>query len=258
VPSPAKVPAAHQVLAILGHLGRQAGPVPAATVARELGLPRSTTYQLLATLAESGFVVHLADERRFSLGVAAYELATGYARQAPLQRVARVPLARLVDRTGHTAHLAVMHGHEVIYLIEERAPGRPPLVTDVGVRLPAHLTASGRAMLAALPAAQIRALFPQPEAFVTRHETGPRSLSALRRLLVETQGTRRRGRRGDARLRLHRCGRARPHAAPGGERGRHDAAAGARPGSARGGRRRGRPDRAGDRRAHQRPHPSTR
>jgi DNA-binding IclR family transcriptional regulator len=187
VSGPVKAPAAHQVLAILGHLGRQAAPVPAAAVARELGLPRSTTYQLLATLAESGFVVHLADERRYSLGVAAYELATGYARQAPLQRVARVPLARLVDRTGHTAHLAVMHGHEVIYLIEERAPGRPPLVTDVGVRLPAHLTASGRAMLAALPAAQIRALFPQPEAFVTRHETGPRSLSALRRLLVETR-----------------------------------------------------------------------
>jgi DNA-binding IclR family transcriptional regulator len=182
-----KVPAAHQVLAVLSHLGRQAGPVPAAAIARELALPRSTTYQLLATLAESGFVVHLADERRYSLGVAAYELATGYARQAPLQRVARVPLARLVDRTGHTAHLAVMHGREVIYLIEERAPGRPPLVTDVGVRLPAHLTASGRAMLAALPAAQIRALFPQPEAFVTRHDPGPRSLSALRKLLVETR-----------------------------------------------------------------------
>lgn len=187
MPGAPKVPAAHQVLAVLSHLGRQAGPVPAAAVARELGLPRSTTYQLLATLAESGFVVHLADERRYSLGLAAYELATGYARQAPLQRVARVPLARLVDHTGHTAHLAVLHGREVIYLIEERAPGRPPLVTDVGVRLPSQLTASGRAMLAALPAAQVRALFPQPEAFVTRHEHGPRSLSALRRLLVETR-----------------------------------------------------------------------
>ncbi len=182
-----KVPAAHQVLAVLGYLGRQAGPVPAAAVARDLALPRSTVYQLLTTLTASGFVVHLADERRFCLGVAAYELGTGYTRQAPLQRVARVPLARLVDSTGHTAHLAVLHGREVIYVIEERAPGRPPLVTDVGVRLPAHLTASGRAMLAALPPAQLRALFPHPDAFVTRHETGPRSLSALRLLMVETR-----------------------------------------------------------------------
>ena len=184
---PPKVPAAHQVLAVLSYLARQAGPVPAAAIARDLALPRSSTYQLLTTLADAGFVVHLADERRFSLGVAAHELGSGYLRQAPLTRVARVPLARLVDRTGHTAHMAVLLGREVIYVIEERAPGRPPLVTDVGVRLPAQLTASGRAMLAALPAAQVAALFPGPEAFSTRHELGPRSLSALRRLLVDTR-----------------------------------------------------------------------
>ena len=47
----------------------------------------------------------------------------------------------------------------VIYLIEERAINRPALVTDIGVRLPASLTASGKAMLAALPRPQLRALF---------------------------------------------------------------------------------------------------
>lgn len=182
-----RVPAAAQVLAILRHLAHQAGPVPAATLARDLGLPRSTTYHLLATLADAGFVVHLADERRYGLGLSAYELGTGYLRQAPLGRVARVPLARLVDRVGQSAHLAVLHGNEVVYVLEERAPGRPPLVTDVGVRLPAALTASGRAMLAALPAAQVRALFPDTAAFVVRHGTGPRSPTALRRLLVEVR-----------------------------------------------------------------------
>jgi DNA-binding IclR family transcriptional regulator len=61
------------------------------------------------------------------------------------------------------------------------------LVTDVGVRLPAHLTASGRAVLAQLPAAQVRALFPERAAFVDRHGVGPRSLGALRSLLAETR-----------------------------------------------------------------------
>jgi DNA-binding IclR family transcriptional regulator len=75
----------------------------------------------------------------------------------------------------------------VLYVIEERAPGRPPLVTDVGVRLPAHLTASGRAILAGLPPAQVRALYPRAAAFVTRTGAGPASLSQLRRLLVSTR-----------------------------------------------------------------------
>lgn len=183
----ATVPAAHQALNILRYLSRQAGPVPAASIVRDLGLPRSTVYHLLTTLADDGFVTRLDDERRYALGLAAYELGTGYVRQAPLQRIARVPLADLVDRVGQSAHLAVLHGREVVYVIEERARGRPPLVTDVGVRLPAQLTASGRAMLARLPGAQVRALFPDAAAFVLRTGIGPRSPSALRALLVDVR-----------------------------------------------------------------------
>ncbi|MGY1695674.1 MULTISPECIES: IclR family transcriptional regulator [unclassified Geodermatophilus] len=182
-----QVPAARQVLEILRFLADQAGPVPAAALARELGLPRSTTYHLLGELTATGFVVHLPDERRYGLGVSAYELGSGFTRQAPLQRLARRPLSELTDRTGHTSHLAVLHGRDVVYVIEERARGRAPLVTDVGVRLPAPLTASGRAVLAALPPAAVRALFPTADSFVLRNERGPDSLSALRRLLAETR-----------------------------------------------------------------------
>lgn len=186
----AEVPAAAQVLAILRFLARQAGPVQAGTITRELNLPRSTTYHLLATLQAAGFVVHLPEDRRYALGIGAYELGTGYTRQAPLQRLARVPLANLVDRVRHSAHLAVLHGRDVVYVIEERAPGQPSLVTDVDVRLPAQLTASGRAMLAALPVQHVRALFPTPATFVVRNEGGgPQSLSALRQLLVEVRRT---------------------------------------------------------------------
>jgi DNA-binding IclR family transcriptional regulator len=185
----AVVPAARQVLALLDALARQPGPVPAAVLVRDLGLPRSTVYHLLAELMATGLAVHLPEERRYGLGPTALELGTAFLRQEPLARLARPVLARLVDRVGESAHLAVLHGREVLYVVEERAPGRPPLVTDVGVRLPAHLTASGRAILAGLPAAQVRALFPSPDAFVDRHGAGPRSLSALRRVLVEVRKT---------------------------------------------------------------------
>ena len=182
-------PAARHALAVLQALARQSGPVPAATLARDLGLPRSTTYELLGELVGAGFVVHLPEERRYGLGVSAFDIGTAFLRQEPLARLARPVLARLVDEVGRSAHLAVLHGREVLYVVEERAPGRPPLVTDVGVRLPAQLTASGRAVLADLPEAQVRALFPDAGAFVERHDAGPRTLSALRRLLAQTRRT---------------------------------------------------------------------
>ena len=179
----ANAPAAGQALAVLRLLARHTEPVPASAIARDLDLPRSSVYHLLTVLGDQGFVVHLAEERRYGLGVAAFELGSAYTRQAPLQRLARQPLARLVDATKHNAHLAVLHGRDVLYVIEERAPGRPPLVTDVGVRLPSQLTASGLAMLASLPPQQVRALFSSRDAFVQRHGVGPTTLAGLRAVL---------------------------------------------------------------------------
>jgi DNA-binding IclR family transcriptional regulator len=172
---------------VLRFLASQPDPVPLDRIIRSCSLPRSTAYHLLNTMIAEGFVVHLPEEHRYGLGVAAFEVGSGYSRQEPLQRISRRALARLVDEVGHNAHLAVLHGRDVLYVVEERAVGRPPLVTDVGVRLPAHLTASGRAILAALPSAQVRALYPDRAAFVDRHGRGPASLSALRSLLAETR-----------------------------------------------------------------------
>jgi DNA-binding IclR family transcriptional regulator len=182
-----QVPAATRALRLLRYLAGQPDPVTLDRLASAVGLPRSTAYHLVNAMIEEGFVVHLADEHRYGLGVAAFEVGSGYVRQEPLQRIARRQLVDLADTVGHSAHLAVLHGRDVLYVLEERAPGRPPLVTDVGVRLPAHLTASGRAVLAQLPAAQVRALFPDRSAFVDRHGSGPRSLGALRSLLAETR-----------------------------------------------------------------------
>ena len=182
-----QVPAATRALRVLRYLAGQPDPVTLDRLAAAVGLPRSTPYHLVAAMIEEGFVVHLPEEHRYGLGVAAFEVGSGYARQEPLQRSSRRQLASLVDAVGQSAHLAVLHGRDVLYVVEERAPGRPPLVTDVGVRLPAHLTASGRAVLAALPAPQVRALYPDRTAFVDRHGVGPTSPSALRTLLSETR-----------------------------------------------------------------------
>ena len=118
--------------------------------------------------------------------MAAFEIGSAYMRHEPLELLARPILRRLVDAIGETAHLGVLHGAETLYLIKEQpAVARVPvtLVTDVGVRLPAQLTASGRSILAHLPAAQVRALFPASTAFVVRTSRGPTSLPQLRRLL---------------------------------------------------------------------------
>ena len=119
-----QVPAATRTLRVLRFLAAQPDPVPLERLAAALDLPRSTAYHLVNAMIEQGFVTHIAEDRRYCLGVAAFEVGIGYARQAPLQRIAHRPLAALVDRIGQSAHLAVPHGRDVLYVLEERAPGR--------------------------------------------------------------------------------------------------------------------------------------
>ncbi len=142
--------------------------MPAAQIAGQLGLPRSTVYHLLTVMIDQGFVIHYPEARRYGLGPSAFELGGGFTRQQPLARLGRPLLEALVDRLGESGHLAVLSGNDVLYLVEERARRRPSLVSDEGVRLPAHLTATGRAMLAYLPQAQLRALYPDVGAFAIR------------------------------------------------------------------------------------------
>jgi DNA-binding IclR family transcriptional regulator len=185
VVSSSRVPAVSQALAVLRLLATRATPMPAVSVARELGLPRSTTYHLLSVLEGEGFVVHLPEARAYGLGVSVFELGSAYLRHDPLERLARPLLVRLVDRVAVTAHLGILHGAQTLYLLKENPRGAVPLVTDVGVRLPAHLTAVGRAMLARLPRAQVRALYPSAASFVDRTGAGPATPTELRRLLAD-------------------------------------------------------------------------
>ena len=217
------MPAADQTLRILTFLARQRGPV-AARHARDAA--RHPALERVPPARDArGARVRRARRPPSGAGDSAspaFELARRL-RPAGAARAPRASaLAALVDRTGESAHLAVMTGRDVLYIVEERAPRRPALVTDVGVRLPAHLTATGRAMLAALPREQVRALYPGCRGLRRSHR--PRSAPARRTARSAARGARRRlrhrGRRGHARSALGRRRGARPRRLAGrGDRG---------------------------------------
>ncbi|SCD49621.1 IclR helix-turn-helix domain-containing protein [Streptomyces sp. IgraMP-1] len=167
-PASSASPAVGRALDILLFLAGRTGPVRAGVLARELGMPRSSAYHILAVLAERGFVTYLPGERAYGLGVAAFEIGSAYVRHEPLERLAQPVVRRLAGRLGQTVHLGVVYGAETVYLLKERPPrasaAGTALVTDIGVRLPAHLTASGRAILAHLPEAPGPRPLPAPPA----------------------------------------------------------------------------------------------
>lgn len=152
-----KVPAATNTLRILSLLTSIDSPISAARIQTELGLPRSTVYHLLAVMEESGFVVRIPEERTYGLGLAAYAMTRAYVTQQPLVRVGAKHAKQLALQVGGSAHISRLATTQVHYLLEERAPGALSLITDVGVQLPALLTASGLCQIAYLPESDLRA-----------------------------------------------------------------------------------------------------
>lgn len=174
------MPSVRNTASVLRLLASNSRPIPASAIARHVGMPRSSTYQLLQVLVDEGLVAHIPETHNYSLGIGVFELGSAYLRKSPLEHLAQPILAKLVQRTSHAAQLGILHGREVLYLLKEQPATPTTLVTGVGVRMPAHLTASGRSMLGLLPRTQLLALFPSSESFVDRTGVGPSNLRELR------------------------------------------------------------------------------
>jgi DNA-binding IclR family transcriptional regulator len=170
---------ATRLLDILETLAAHVQPMAAMAIARECGIPKSSTHHLLNVMRERNYVTYYEDEHAWGLGVSIFEVGSAYLRRTPLQRLGRPILESVCADTGETCHLAILHGADVLYLDKEEPAGNGPnLVTDVGVRLPAHLTAVGWAILSELPEAQVRAAIGNGP-MVTRTGTGPNRLDQL-------------------------------------------------------------------------------
>jgi DNA-binding IclR family transcriptional regulator len=182
---PTDVPAARNALRMLRLLAERTAPVPASTLARQLGMPRSSLYQLARTMMDEGFLVHYPEERAYGLTSLVTEIGAGMLQTERLRRLAHPLLERLVGESAIplVAHLVVLTGAEVTYVDRVSAPRAPTTVSNIGVRLPAHLTATGRSALAALPHEQVRALYPHRDALYRRTGPGPATLPELDELL---------------------------------------------------------------------------
>jgi DNA-binding IclR family transcriptional regulator len=183
------IPAARNALRVLAYLARRGGPVRASTIARDLELPRSSTYQLIAVMMDEGFLVHYPEDQAYGLSTLLSEIGTSSLRTTRLGRLAQPLLERLVSQAQIpvVAHLSVLSGADVMYVSRVQGFRAPTTVSSIGVRLPAHLTATGRAMLAQLPAGQVRALYPHRDNLISRHGLGPHTLAELDGILAESR-----------------------------------------------------------------------
>jgi DNA-binding IclR family transcriptional regulator len=164
-----RVRSAERVAAVLDLLRRSPEPLRHGEVAREIGLPKSTATNLLDTLAEVGLVRR--EELGYSLGVKLIELGAAAAERLDLRSIARPVLRDLSELGIGTSNLAILQGHDVLYIEKLNNPEHVvQIATRIGGTAPAHATALGKVLIAALaPDVRERWLKEHTFAAVTEH-----------------------------------------------------------------------------------------
>src|SRR5579859_7442419 len=115
-------------------------------IAKSLGIPRNTTYELVSTLCAAD-CLEVSPDGTVRLGFRLFELGSAYGQSVDLIREAHEAARELVVRCNETCHVARLDGREVIYLAKEEGNQFVRMASSVGHRLPAHGTAVGKLLL---------------------------------------------------------------------------------------------------------------
>lgn len=152
-------PPVQRATALLRHIAGGDRVTNMSHTARALGINRTTLLRLLRTLEAERFIEADRERGGWRIGLGLIGLAAQAFFSQDLVQVA-VPVAdRLVETLGLSAHLAVLDGREVVFVVR-RTPN-VFIVSNirVGSRLPAHASNMGRIILAHLPPRQVEQLY---------------------------------------------------------------------------------------------------
>jgi len=143
-----------RALSILIDLGE--GPKSLDQLATLLDVHKSTALRLLRTLEAQGFARH-DEQHRYRLGPRLFALAHQALDELDIRRLAAPRLAALNQAHGHTVHLAAFVDGAVVYIDKYDSRHLVRMNSRIGATAPAHCTAVGKVLLAALPAARRQA-----------------------------------------------------------------------------------------------------
>lgn len=139
-------------LSLLTALGDHPEGVSVTELARQVGLPVSTTHRLLATEIELGFVSVDASSKTYRLGVRLFELANRVTGVMGLASIARPIMRELSQFTGETTQLSVLSNARALFIEKVGTEQAVGIRGSVGQSEPLYATSTGKILLSSMTA----------------------------------------------------------------------------------------------------------
>ncbi len=135
-------------MAVLELLSRDGAALTSSEVASQTGLTRATARRMLRTLEHLGYV--RSNGRRFQLAARVLSLGATYLSSSTLPELAQPLLEELTQQTGETSSVATLDLPDIVCVARVAAPRPVSFAPRIGLRIPAHTSATGHLLLAEL------------------------------------------------------------------------------------------------------------
>jgi DNA-binding IclR family transcriptional regulator len=164
-------------IALLKAFSEDEVEIGVSSLAKRLGVAKSTVHRLAVTLVSEGMLEQNPENERYRLGIALFGLGALVRRRMDVSSEARPYLFNLRESTGETVHLAILDRFEIMYIYNLESPQAIRMRSDIGVRKPAFCTAEGLVMLAFQPPALVNEIIARGlTARTARTQTDPEVL----------------------------------------------------------------------------------
>ena len=178
-----------RAFSILEEVARNREGIGLAELSKRVGLHNSTTFHLVKTMVSLGYVRQTKDNKRYRIGRPLFALAASSLDEMEMVSLATPVLEDLSHDTGESGHFAVRMGDSIVVIARTAGPGAFQLTDRVGVVRPAHCTALGKVILAALRPDQLVRFLERTEL----KSYTPKSLTNAQNLRQEIDEVRRTG-----------------------------------------------------------------
>lgn len=154
-------------------------------VARRLEMPKSTVSRLMKGMERSGFLEQDEASRCYRPGLFAFRLGNLYRAHLSTLDLVDDAVSELVEEFGLTGYTGVLNGTDVVILRVRQGWYPVRFVLEPGYRVPAWVTAIGKALLARASEDEVRRMHPEVLHYPTTDVT--RTIDDLLRELDEVR-----------------------------------------------------------------------
>jgi len=188
------VRAVERSLDILGLYRNRNKPLSLTEISAQLGLNKTTSYRLLSTLLNKGYIHYDKETRKYTLGFEIFILGQCLSQSLNIRNIARPHLEKLSEKLGLISHLGVYDNDHVV-ILEKIFPVRKSsyeMISRVGAILPLHCTSLGKILISSKEDQEIREImeekgfFPYTDSTVLDIESFLEHIGEVRKLKYAT------------------------------------------------------------------------